>query len=148
MDIYFSSSSWSSDDSFTASVTVDGGDVIDLINVSGDEIEALEGYWTTLYLDLSGYTAAQFSLSGYLDLGHDITVDNIRFEGAAVPIPGALFLDLENYLRLPCRSGSGLLTVSPVAYKVPQPVNTTGPHPGRRYHVQHLWRPAESQHLR
>ena len=95
LDLYLQSTGWETDDSVRVWVEVDGGVEIDLLNTIGfdidDEFGDLEGVWTTLSADLSGYTTA--TLYAELDSNsgsESIYLDNVVF--ATVPGPGALAL--------------------------------------------------------
>jgi hypothetical protein len=95
MDLFVAETGWESTDRIWSYVTVDGGTVLDLIDTLGSDIDdlAIEDRWMTLTLDLSGHSAAD--LSFLLEANADdetIWVDNIKFEGSPVPVPGAVWL--------------------------------------------------------
>jgi hypothetical protein len=95
LDLYTNSSGWESDDLIMAYVEMNDGAQIDLLNTTGYDIDNLtiEGVWTNLYADLSGYTSATLSIA--LDSNaatESIFIDNVVFEGSPVPVPAAIWL--------------------------------------------------------
>jgi hypothetical protein len=91
LDLFVQDTGYEDDDRARVWVEVDGGEMIDLFAVSGDDLEtsAATGQWLTLNLDLSAYTTATIRFELDSNSGSEaIYVDNIL----VVPTPGALAL--------------------------------------------------------
>jgi len=91
VDLFVNSTGYESDDRVRVWLEVDGGEDIDLFNVSGDDLEssAATGQWLTLSADLTGFSSATLRFELDANAGPEaIYVDNIVF----VPAPGALAL--------------------------------------------------------
>lgn len=102
MDLFINETGWETD-VIRAWVTVDGGVEIDLLNTAGQDIDDLgiENCWRTLQTNLTGYTTAQLSFQLEANAATEtIWVDNVVFQGAPVPVPGAMWL-----------AGSGLIAL-------------------------------------
>lgn len=97
MDLFVASTGWEGTEVFRASVLLDNGSEIELLNTSGSDIDELEieGNWMTLTADLGTATSAQLIFSLESNAADEaIFVDNIRFNGTAstVPIPNGVIL--------------------------------------------------------
>lgn len=93
IDYYMQATGYEADDRVRIWVEVDGGVEIDLLNSDGADINDLgiEGAWTTLSLDLSGYTTATLNFELDSNSGSEaLYVDFVRF--SEIPAPGALAL--------------------------------------------------------
>lgn len=90
---FLSDDSWESADFARLWVTVDGGTEIDLLNTIGSDIDDLdiEGSWTEVMTDLTGYTTATFQAAFSSDAAvEEMWVDYIQFTN--VPEPGRVAL--------------------------------------------------------
>ncbi len=94
-DLFVKATGYELDDSIRIWVEVDGGLEIDILNTIGfdinDDFGYLEGVWTGMSADLSGYTTATLYAELDCNSGSEaIYLDNVVF--ATVPTPGALAL--------------------------------------------------------
>ncbi len=91
VDLFVNDTGYESDDRVRVWLEVDGGEMIDLFAVSGDDLETSEatGQWLTLSADLTGFSSATLRFELDANSGSEaIYVDNIVF----VPAPGAVAL--------------------------------------------------------
>lgn len=91
MDLFVQDTGYEDGDRARVWIEVDGGEMIDLFSVAGDDLETSDatGQWLTLNLDLSAYTTATIRFELDSNSGSEaIYVDNIQ----VVPTPGALAL--------------------------------------------------------
>lgn len=91
IDLFVQDTGYEDGDRARVWVEVDGGEMIDLFAVAGDDLEtsAATGSWLTLNLDLSAYTTATLRFELDSNSGSEaIYVDNL----VVVPAPGAIAL--------------------------------------------------------
>jgi len=94
-EVFVAETGWESDDRIRVWATVDGGSEIDLLNTAGQDIDdlTLEGQWTHVYADLSGFTTATLAFEFDSNAGTEFAYfDNVQFDGTVVPIPSSLVL--------------------------------------------------------
>ena len=94
IDLFVAFTGYEPDDAIRIYATGDGGEV-DLLNTTGSDINDLniEGRFITYTGNLNGFTVASLVFQFEADSDNEqIFVDNIRFEGEAVPEPTSLAL--------------------------------------------------------
>lgn len=92
LDLFVQETGWESDDRIRIWVNADG-DELDILNTAGSDIDDLmiEGAWSTLTLDLTGYSSATLIVELESNSASEaLYLDNIVFK--AVPTPGAFAL--------------------------------------------------------
>lgn len=97
IDIRLNETTWETpDDGIHIWAVVDGGIQVDLINTFGldidDDFPELEGVWTTITADLTGYTTMQL----FVEVDSDFNSESIRLVNVevlgTVPSPGSIAL--------------------------------------------------------
>lgn len=95
LDVFVQETGWESDDSIRIFAVVDGGVELDILNTIGSDVDDLfiEGSWLNLSLDLSSYTEATLVVELESNSGSEsVYLDNIAFNGTAIPTPGSFAL--------------------------------------------------------
>jgi MYXO-CTERM domain-containing protein len=95
LDVFVQETGWESDDSIRIFAIVDGGVELDILNTIGSDVDDLfiEGSWLNLSLDLSSYTEATLVVELESNSGSEsVYLDNIAFNGTAIPTPGSFAL--------------------------------------------------------
>ena len=88
LDVFVNSDGWESDDVLRVWVEVDGAVELDLLNTGGSDIDdlSLEGLWTELTQDLTGYTTATLRFELDSNAANEAAYfDDIVFSGTLVP---------------------------------------------------------------
>jgi hypothetical protein len=96
-DLFVSSTTWETSDSFRAWVDVDGGNELDVFSSLGLDINDLgvEGQWTTHEIALGAHGVASLMFALDSNAGPEsVYIDNVQFTGdpSVVPIPAAAWL--------------------------------------------------------
>ncbi len=135
LDIFIQSTGWESDDAIVIDVVVDGGEVLAILDTTGQDVDDLdsEGAWFNLVKDLTGYTEATLRVALDSNSGSEaIYIDNVIFSSNAIEdsdgdgIPDSQDnCDLPNPDQLDC-NGNGFGDVCDIEYGTSMDCNGNG----------------------